>query len=453
MDYRGILSIAIFLLTLLLIMKRPKRINLGIAAGIGAILSLVLGTVSLSDAAIALSKIWDASLAFVGIVTLSVTLDAMGFFKYTALRVARLAKGNGVKLYFYTALLTAMVSVLFANDSAVLILTPIVMEMVTALALVGDSRLAYLFGAGLIADTAAMPLITSNPVNIVSADYFGYTFVQHFLFMGPVAVATIFLSLIIVFLFFRKKIPRTFSADLVDRLIKETPEPMWLRTSVGTLVVIDIGYVIASYNGIPVSFVICAGALFLIILYGITCKRIVDSTISNRGVKYVLKKLNWDILFFMIGIFLVVDGLQQAGAIDGFASLFNSGLQLPGVLSTLVPCLIVTIAASFMNNWSMTMMGLLATNQAITTYHLSPQASTSMIFSNVIGNNLGPHFFPLGSLAILMWMGTMKRKGLTIKFKDYLKVGSILSIIEVTVAALILWLEVGVFSMVLPSII
>jgi arsenical pump membrane protein len=103
-----------------------------------------------------------------------------------------------------------------------------------------------------------------------------------------------------------------------------------------------------------------------------------------------------------------------------------------------------------MNNWPMTMMGLLATRQAMTTYSLSPQASTKLIFSNIIGNNLGPHFFPLGSLAILMWMGVMKRKGLTISFKEYLKVGCVLSIVEVAAAALILWLEVSVFQMVLP---
>lgn len=105
MELLAILSVVIFLGTLALIIIRPKGINLGVAAGIGAIASLLLGTVSLTDALFALDKIWDASLAFVGIVTLSVTLDVMGFFRWTALRVAKLAKGNGVKLYIYTSLL------------------------------------------------------------------------------------------------------------------------------------------------------------------------------------------------------------------------------------------------------------------------------------------------------------------------------------------------------------
>jgi arsenical pump membrane protein len=71
--------------------------------------------------------------------------------------------------------------------------------------------MGYLFSAGLIADTAAMPLITSNPINILSADFFGYSFIDHLIFMTPVAIATITSSLLIVYLFFRKSIPKTIT--------------------------------------------------------------------------------------------------------------------------------------------------------------------------------------------------------------------------------------------------
>jgi arsenical pump membrane protein len=333
------------------------------------------------------------------------------------------------------------VSILFANDSAVLILTPIVMEMVRHLKMSRSSGVAYLFGAGLIADTAAMPLITSNPVNIVSADFFGYTFIEHLIFMGPVTVVTVALSLIIVFLFFKKSIPKTYSDELVQILVKHGHRPMWLKTSIATLIAIDVGYVVASFNRIPVSFIIGAGALFLLILYAGSYRREAVYKEERVGVIRVLRKVNWDILFFMVSIFLVVQGLRQAGVISLFSNLFAGSLSLPSVLSTLVPSLIVTVSASAMNNWPMTMLGLQSIKDSMMTYGLSPQSSTTLIFANIIGNNLGPHFFPLGSLAILMWLGTMKRKGLTIRYRDYLKVGSILSVIQVTAASVILWLE------------
>jgi arsenical pump membrane protein len=101
--------------------------------------------------------------------------------------------------------------------------------------------------------------------------------------------------------------------------------------------------------------------------------------------------------------------------------------------------MVVTVGASFMNNWPMTILGLLSIKQLA----LTGTPLTRLIFSNVIGNNLGPHFFPLGSLAILMWMETMRRKGVNISLKEYLKVGAVLSIVEVAVASTVLWAELS----------
>ena len=443
MDYDSVVALAIFIITLYMMIRRPRGISLGLAAGIGAAASLLFGTVTLNDAATAFVDIWDAALAFIGIVTLSVTLDAMGFFKWAALKVVKLAGGSGLKLYFYISLLTACVSILFANDSAVLILTPIVLEIISQLKIDADGRLAYLFSAGLIADTAAMPLTTSNPVNIVSADFFKYSFIDHLIFMGPVAVATIVSSLLLVYFFFRKKVPKSYSMNLVEALNAggQPITPSLLRISITTLVTIDIGYVLASLNRIPVSIVICSGALFLLAVYKITLEAHSTLKEERKGIRNLVKEINWDIILFMIGIFLVVQGLRHTGAVEFFAYLFTETLFLPSIFSVLVPSLIVTIGASAMNNWPMTILGLLSIRQAANATSLDARHLTSLIFSNIIGNNLGPHFFPLGSLAILMWLETMRRKGVTIRLTDYLKVGSVVSILEVTVASLVLWFE------------
>jgi arsenical pump membrane protein len=445
MEYTVIAALAIFAVTLVLMIKRPRGLRLGYAAGIGAAASLLLGTVSVGQAALAFLDIWDAALAFIGIVALSVTLDAMGFFRWAALRVVRLAGGSGLRLYFYVALLTAAVSILFANDSAVLILTPIVLEVVTCLGISSDGRLAYLFAAGLIADTAAMPLITSNPINILSADFFNYSFIQHLAFMAPIAVATIASSLLLVFLFFRKKIPRTYDVRAADALTsgKSPITGELLRVVLVTLVAIDVGYVLTSLSRVPVSFVICSGAVFLLVVYWITLKSGSDLNGEKLGLKDLARNINWDIVLFMLSIFLVVKGLENAGIAELLASAFVSASALPSVLSIFVPSIIVTVGASFMNNWPMTILGMLSIKQAVALSSLGAPAFTGLIFSNVIGNNLGPHFFPLGSLAILMWLECMRKKGVKISLKDYLKVGAAVSVVEVLVASVILWAELS----------
>lgn len=446
MNLTAVVALAIFAITLVLMIKRPHGLKLGYAAGVGAMASVALGTVSFGEAATAFMDIWDAALAFIGIVALSVTLDAMGFFKWAAMCVVKLAAGSGIRLYFYVSLLTAAVSILFANDSAVLILTPIVLEIVSQLKIDERGRLAYLFSAGLIADTAAMPLITSNPINIVSADFFKYSFVDHLLFMGPVAVATVASSMLLVYVFFRKKIPKAYDVKLVDVLIggSQPIVPALLRVSIGTLIAIDVGYILASWNRIPVSLVICSGALFLIVVYWMSLRGTTPFNGERKGLKSLAKEINWDIVLFMISIFLVVQGLKNVGITNLLSSILIAGSMLPAVLGVLIPSLVVTIGASFMNNWPMTILGMLSIKEAVATSNLGGQVVTGLIFSNIIGNNLGPHFFPLGSLAILMWLECMKRKGVNISLRSYLKVGAVLSLVEVAIASLVLWAELNV---------
>jgi arsenical pump membrane protein len=441
LEYIAVAAIAIFAVTLFLMIKRPFGLKLGYAAGIGAAASLLLGTVSLGQAAQAFLYIWDAALAFLGIIALSVTLDAMGFFRWAALRVVKLAGGAGLRLYFYIALLTAAVSILFANDSAVLILTPIVLEIVVCLGINAKGKMAYLFTAGLMADTAAMPLITSNPINILSADYFKYSFVDHLVFMGPVAVATILSSLLLIYLFFRKQIPKTYSLEAAESLIKGKPaiSSRLLRVSLVTLIAIDVGYLLTSLNRFPVSIVICSGALFLIVVYWFTLKHDGSVNGEKKGLIGLAKDINWDIVLFMLAIFIVVLGLKTVGVTNLLASALVTTSKLPSFLGVFGPSMVITVGASFMNNWPMTILGMLSINQA----GVTGPTLTNLIFSNVIGNNLGPHFFPLGSLAILIWLETMRRKGVKISLKEYLKVGAALSIAQVAIASLVLWAELS----------
>ncbi|MGE5556804.1 MAG: ArsB/NhaD family transporter [Methanocella sp.] len=446
MDYIAVAALAVFISTLFLMIKRPHGIKLGYAAGIGAVASLLLGTVSLGQTAESFIHIWDAALAFIGIVAFSVVLDALGFFKWAALKVVTLAKGNGLRLYFYISLLTAAVAILFANDSAVLILTPIVLEIISQLKMDGNSKMAYLFAAGLIADTAAMPLITSNPINILSADFFGYTFLDHLTFMAPIAVATILTSIAIVYLFFRKDIPKTYDTTVIDILAESTPiKSSMLKICIATLVVVDVGYVAASLFRVPVSFVICSGAVFLAAVYLASLNGEIIRG-ERKGLKALARSINWDIVLFMLSIFLVMQGLTNAGVTELLSEVLLSASALPSVLGVVTPSLVVTVGASFMNNWPMTILGLMSISNIASNVALSGSALTGLVFSNIIGNNLGPHFFPLGSLAILMWLEVMKRKGVNISLKSYLKVGAVLSIAEVVVASVVLWLLIALLG-------
>ena len=279
----------------------------------------------------------------------------------------------------------------------------------------------------------------------MSADFFKYSFIDHLVFMGPVALATIASSLLLLYVFFRKKIPKSYSVESVDALTLGSRHiaPNLLKVCFGTLVAIDVSYVLASFSRVPVSLVICSGTVFLLVTYWASLRSAVSVNGERKGLRSLAREINWDIVLFMLSIFLVVQGLKNAGVTDFFASVFVATSAFPSVLGVLVPSLVVTVGASFMNNWPMTILGLLSIQHAVVVAGLGGQVLTGLVFSNVIGNNLGPHFFPLGSLAILMWLECMRKKGVNISLKDYLKVGAVLSVVEVVVASVVLWVELS----------
>ena len=138
----------IFLLTITLVIWQPKGLGVGWSATLGAVLALIFGVVHLSDIPLVWQIIWNATGTFVALIIISLLLDEAGFFNWAALHVARWGRGSGRKLFAFMVLLGALVSALFANDGAALILTPIVISMLLALRFSPAATLAFVMGAG-----------------------------------------------------------------------------------------------------------------------------------------------------------------------------------------------------------------------------------------------------------------------------------------------------------------
>lgn len=410
-----LLPALIFIATLILVIWQPRGLNIGWSATAGAALALLTGVVQPKDVVAVWGIVWNATATFIAIIITSLILDAAGFFKWAALHVARWGGGRGHWLFALIILLGAAVSALFANDGAALILTPIVMEMLLALGFGVGATLAFVMAAGFIADTASTPLVVSNLVNIVSADFFGISFGRYASIMMPVNIAAVAGSLAILFAYFRKQIPARYDVSQIPSPASAIRDHVTFRVGMTILVLLLAGFFILEPLGVPISAIAAAGALVLLVVAG--RQHII-------GTRRIMREAPWHIVVFSLGMYLVVYGLRNAG-LTAYLTQWLEVFGQHGVWVTSVGTgLVMALLASVLNNLPAVLVGALAIADTTTTGVIRD----TMIYANIIGTDLGPKITPIGSLATLLWLHVLARKGLRITWGYYFKVGIVLTL-------------------------
>ncbi|MAX00835.1 MULTISPECIES: arsenic transporter [Stakelama] len=427
-----LLAILIFVATITLVIWQPKGLGIGWSAIGGATVALLTGVISLGDIPVVWDIIWNATGAFVAVILISLVLDRAGFFEWAALHVARWGGGDGRWLFALVVLLGAGVAALFANDGAALILTPIVIAMLRALGYDEKATLAFVMAAGFIADTSSLPLVVSNLVNIVSADFFHIGFGRYALVMIPVDLAAIAATLAALMIFFRKDIPARYDVAQLRAPAEAIRDHATFRAGWVVLALLLAGFFVLDPLGVPVSAVAAVGAVVLI-------------AIAARGpvipTRTVIREAPWQVVIFSLGMYLVVYGLKNAGLTDALAGLLTRASEGGVWGAAFGTGILAALLSSIMNNMPTVLVGALSIDatQATGTVH------QAMVYANVIGCDLGPKITPIGSLATLLWLHVLGQKGVKIAWGYYFRVGITLTtpILLVTLAALALRLTLA----------
>lgn len=397
---------------------------------IGAVAELLFGGLSF-DAAIkgitansAVNPLKILAL-FLSMTLISVYLGDSGFFHFVAEKVFACGKGKraGLRLFIILYAVVSLLTVFTSNDIVILTFTPIICIFCKK---AGFNPLPFLIGEFVAANTWSITLIVGNPTNIYLAQGAGVSFYEYFKMMAlPAAVAGLS-ALIVLLLIFRKSLlsKNAISGETSDGF-SAVPVRINIPSMVAALVALGgciAALAVSDIIGLPM-WIISVGfatALFVFnLIYGI---------IRGEGVLRAasgIKKSPWELVPFVLSMFVIVLALAKSGATEKLSSLLISGEKSDGLtfgfLTAGLSNLLNNIPASVVMEKIVAGKSLAAT------------------FGAVIGTNIGAFVTPVGALAGIMWSKILSGYGVKLPFYKFALYGIAVAFISLTLSLLTLY--------------
>jgi arsenical pump membrane protein len=422
-----LLAGTILVVTLALVLTRPKGVNEAWWAVLGGGLTVVLGLVSLRQAGGILVETYDAFFLLIGMMALSAVAEKAGFFDWAASLSARAGRGRVFLLYAFVFLVGTLVTATLSLDATAIVLTPIVYGMVVRLRL---NPLPFMFACVYTANTASLFLPISNLTGLLAYDAFDLGFAHFGLVMFIPAILAVLTNFLIFAWLFRGDLRGAYE-DKSPGFVAEDRGFFAVATT-GVAVVL-VAFFVASYFGIPVGLVALVTGLFVV-------------TVSRLwgwiNLREVAGSISWGIIALLMGLFLVVRGVENAGLAAFAERAFAAAAPGEGLPHVLALTLGSALGSNIINNLPMTILSLGALEPLVSEGTLGIVA----VYAVVVGTSIGPNLTTVGSLATLIWLSIARGKGLDITAKDYLKVGAIATPAILLTAALGLWVSLRIFG-------
>lgn len=393
------------------------RVGPATAAGFGAIIMLAAGVVGWRDVAASGALHWRPFVTIVSIMTVAAVARETSVMDALARRIfaspVQTARGLFVRVFLFSALVSSILN----NDAMVLLVTPLVIALVRQ-RFPGREELAVPFAFAVFLSIGVAPFVVANPMNMIVASYAHLNFNQYASWMIPVAVAGWAVVLPLAAWFFRRELAA---------VAPEGGEPPASGTVMDGSQKAIVALLLAMVAAYPVVALIDGPSIWLVALAGAVLA-LALSVRSASGVRQtVIYSVDWNILVFLLSVYVLAVGMRNVGLIDFIASFYSTmNLAVIGGVSAL--------GSALVNNHPMAIINLLALEAV-------PEAGRREILAALVGGDIGPRLLPIGSLAGLLWIESCRRSKVAIPLRTFMAVGILVTVPSMAVSLLILWLR------------
>jgi len=399
------------------------RFSPGSAAALGVL--VLLGTRLLTPAMLveAAALQWRPLLALSSIMVMTGVVQEVGAFDRLAAWIETRARVTSAAHAFTIVFVLAVVTpALLNNDAAILLLTPLVIALTRRL-YPGRIDITMAFAFAVFLAPGVAPLIVSNPMNMIVAEFAHLGFNAYAAVMVPISLVGAIVTYGVLRLVYRRMLA---SATAVANPVTTT-----IHAHAGERAAVLL--MLAVFSAYPIVAA-CDGPTWIVAVSGATAALVLARAYQIAPTRKVVTHVSLDILLFLWGIFLVVQGLRTVGVVDYLGALYQHAPADSGAHVATIG-VVSAVGSAVIDNHPMSILNMLALPDAHAAAH-----STRPLLAALIGGDIGPRLLPIGSLAGLLWMDLLRRSGIEIGLGRFLRLGTLVLLPTLVISLVMLYL-------------
>ncbi len=418
------LALAIFVLAYLAIVTEivPKTA----AALLGGLAMVVLGVVDQEHAFEAI----DLNVIFLlaGMMVIAHELGRTGVFQWLAVRTAKLARGDPTLVLVLLCLITAVGSAFLDNVTTVVLMVPLTLFLARILSV---EPVPFLIAEVMASNIGGVSTLVGDPPNVVIGSAADIDFLEFIVHATPVAVLVLALFLVAVYLLFR---PRLRTANPVRESVLEIDEgelvtdPRLLRVAGPVALATIVAFLFHGALGLEPATIALAGAAVLIVA-------------GRVSIEEALREVEWNTLFFFVGLFMMVQGLAEVGLLSDLGQALSDVSGESVGLAAMLVLWPAVLLSSVLNQIPYTTVMVPVVGEMSRALAVGEGAQNPLWWALAFGVGFGANLTTVGAAANVYVVNVAARAGYRIGFVTFLRYGALVTMASAAIAALYLWLR------------
>ncbi|MEZ4502772.1 MAG: ArsB/NhaD family transporter [Dehalococcoidia bacterium] len=415
------LAVAVFVVTYALIVS--ERVHKTTAALLGAAAVLLLHLLDSEQAFEAIDL--NVILLLVGMMIIANTLAATGVFQWLAIRAAKAARGDPLRVLVMLCLVTGVLSAVLDNVTTVVLVGPVTIVVAQTL---GVSVAPMLVAEAIASNIGGTMTLIGDPPNILIGSHAGLSFLDFTTGVGPGALLALLVYLVVVRIQLRGEMA---AAPGVAARVMEIDDSELitdrgrLRLSGLVLLATVVGFLLHGALDYEPSTVALAGAAALLLL-------------TREDPHHALRDVEWSTLFFFIGLFIVVGALDEHGVLEAVGRRAGDAAGGSTTVATMLILCVSAVLSGIVDNipYTATMLPVISEMQTDLGH-----GGNVLWWALAMGADLGGNLTIIGASANVLVANLAARAGHPISFWSFLRYGLVATVTTVSVSALYLWLR------------